>query len=167
MFFRNFISSGVLKNHIKTHEGVRAYPCKVCNFAFTTKGSLNRHMATHIEDRLYVCPYCAKTFKTSVATRKHIKVHRDEIVPFRSSVGDAQSSQNGVVLIEQCHQPQLQQGPETPQEFFNQQNYDTCQLSTLYPNEFSSEVFLQRNFKNARIKCLVYSFHSPRAFNIC
>ncbi|CAG7818907.1 unnamed protein product, partial [Allacma fusca] len=76
----SFVSSGVLKNHIKTHEGVRAFSCTLCHLSFTTNGSLTRHMATHTTARPYMCPYCRKTFKTSVSCRKHIKTHRDEVL---------------------------------------------------------------------------------------
>ncbi len=76
----------MLKNHIKTHQGIREFSCQQCNLSFTTNGSLTRHMATHSDNREFVCPHCHKMFKTSVSCRKHIKIHRNEIVAFNSSV---------------------------------------------------------------------------------
>lgn len=110
---RSFISSGVLKNHIKTHEGVRAYKCKECQLSFTTNGSLTRHMATHREERSFICPYCHKGFKTSVACRKHIKTHRSEFValhtkrdPDKNQVNNTNDNNNGAeqISVNQAHQ---------------------------------------------------------------
>jgi len=140
---RNFISSGVLKNHIKTHEGVRAYSCKECNFAFTTNGSLKRHMATHMHERLFVCPYCARTFKTSVATRKHIKVHRNEIVPLHTSFTELENPKNGILFVDQ-NLP-----TEDPQQFLDVQSYDTSGMAALYQNEFSGKAWLSVSLCNS------------------
>ena len=46
---RAFVSSGVLKAHIRTHAGIKAYKCLICDSTFTTNGSLKRHMSTHSE----------------------------------------------------------------------------------------------------------------------
>lgn len=73
---RSFVSSGVLKAHIRTHTGLKAYKCLICDSTFTTNGSLKRHMSTHSEVRPFMCPYCQKTFKTSVNCKKHMKTHR-------------------------------------------------------------------------------------------
>ena len=75
---RSFVSSGVLKAHIRTHTGLKAYKCLICDSTFTTNGSLKRHMSTHSEVRPFMCPYCQKTFKTSVNCKKHMKTHRYE-----------------------------------------------------------------------------------------
>ena len=73
---KSFVSSGVLKAHIRTHTGVKSYKCLICDSLFTTNGSLKRHMSTHSEVRPFMCPYCQKTFKTSVNCKKHMKTHR-------------------------------------------------------------------------------------------
>jgi len=46
---KSFVSSGVLKAHIRTHAGVKEYICTLCNMKFTTSGSMKRHMTTHSE----------------------------------------------------------------------------------------------------------------------
>ena len=76
---KSFVSSGVLKSHIRTHAGTRAYRCVACDALFTTNGSLKRHLSTHSETRPFMCPYCQKTFKTSVNCKKHMKTHRQEL----------------------------------------------------------------------------------------
>ncbi|PSN39818.1 hypothetical protein C0J52_18430 [Blattella germanica] len=76
---KRFISNGVLKAHLRTHEGVKAYKCPECNNMFSTNGSLKRHMGTHSDLKPYMCPYCHKTFKTSVNCRKHMKTHKAEL----------------------------------------------------------------------------------------
>ena len=48
---KSFVSSGVLKAHIRTHAGVKEYICSLCNMMFTTNGSMKRHMTTHSEVR--------------------------------------------------------------------------------------------------------------------
>ncbi|KAL8182396.1 UNVERIFIED_CONTAM: hypothetical protein K2H54_055721 [Gekko kuhli] len=70
---------GVLKAHIRTHTGLKAFKCLICNGAFTTGGSLRRHMGIHNDLRPYMCPYCQKTFKTSLNCKKHMKTHRYEL----------------------------------------------------------------------------------------
>lgn len=74
-----FVSSGVLKAHIRTHTGVKSYKCSICDSSFTTSGSLKRHMSTHSEVRPFMCPYCQRTFKTSVNCKKHMKTHKPEL----------------------------------------------------------------------------------------
>lgn len=46
---KSFVSSGVLKAHIRTHAGVKEYICSLCKMMFTTNGSMKRHMTTHSE----------------------------------------------------------------------------------------------------------------------
>ena len=46
---KSFVSSGVLKAHIRTHNGAKDYRCHLCNSSFTTNGSMRRHMSTHSE----------------------------------------------------------------------------------------------------------------------
>ncbi|GLH06252.1 Krueppel homolog 1 [Gryllus bimaculatus] len=74
-----FISNGVLKAHMRTHEGIKMHMCPVCNNLFSTHGSLKRHAVTHSEQRSVLCPYCHKTFKTKINCRKHMRTHRPEL----------------------------------------------------------------------------------------
>ena len=76
---KKFVSSGVLKAHLRIHSGARNFHCPTCNGAFTTNGSLRRHLTTHTENRPYMCPYCQHTFKTSVNCKKHMRTHRHEL----------------------------------------------------------------------------------------
>ena len=73
---RSFVSSGVLKAHMKTHTGLKNYKCLICDSTFTTSGNLNRPLSTHSGMRPYMCPYCQKTVKTSVNCKKHMKTHK-------------------------------------------------------------------------------------------
>ena len=75
---RMFVSTGVLRAHMKTHSGVKDYKCQVCQATFTTNGSLTRHMMVHSSLRPFKCPYCNETFRTSAHCKRHMRLHRDD-----------------------------------------------------------------------------------------
>ena len=73
---RQFVSSGVLKAHLKTHTGLKEHKCQICQASFTTNGSLTRHMTIHSSIRPFKCPYCNETFRTAFHCKKHMRLHR-------------------------------------------------------------------------------------------
>ncbi len=74
---RMFVSSGVLKSHLKTHSGQKDYRCQICQASFTTNGSLTRHVMIHSSIRPFKCPYCNDTFRTIFHCKRHIKNHKE------------------------------------------------------------------------------------------
>lgn len=75
---KEFVSSGVLKAHMKTHMGTKDFRCEICNAAFTTNGSLTRHMNVHITytKRPFKCSECDQSFRTASQCKRHEKQHR-------------------------------------------------------------------------------------------
>lgn len=68
-----------LKEHMKTHTGVKPYKCdyKNCNSRFSTSGNLSRHKLTHSGEKHFVCtvPMCDKRFCTKEKLNRHLKTH--------------------------------------------------------------------------------------------
>ncbi len=152
------MSSGVLKQHIRIHEGVRPFSCKLCNLTFTTNGSLTRHMATHTEDRPFVCPHshCNKTFKTSVSCRKHIKIHRNEIIAqqYPNSNSDAANPPQEVPAFNEVEEPSTMQLQDTctSHPYGTDESYEQAPAhdNHSYDDDFSGEfcvVFLYSFFR--------------------
>ncbi len=71
-----FVSSGVLKSHLKTHTGLKEHKCHICHALFTTNGSLTRHMTIHSNVKPFKCPHCTETFRTAFHCKKHMRLHR-------------------------------------------------------------------------------------------
>lgn len=74
---RRFVSTGVLKAHLRTHTGVKDFKCSVCNTQFTTNGSLTRHMAMHNSVHPFKCPLCPEVFRTAINCKRHLRTHRE------------------------------------------------------------------------------------------
>lgn len=79
VYFRSFVSNGVLKSHILTHDAVKPFKCDICSGTFSTQGSLKRHLIIHNSNKPFMCPYCHKTFKNRLNCKNHIKNHKVEV----------------------------------------------------------------------------------------
>ncbi|XP_067838040.1 zinc finger protein 236-like isoform X2 [Heptranchias perlo] len=73
---KGFKKSSHLKQHVRSHTGIKAYRCNVCDATFTTNGSLTRHMVIHTSMRPFKCPFCDDTFRTSLHCKRHMKAHQ-------------------------------------------------------------------------------------------
>ncbi|KAH3774552.1 hypothetical protein DPMN_175934 [Dreissena polymorpha] len=65
---------GVLRQHLRTHTGVKEFECNVCHAQFTTNGSLTRHAAIHAT-KPFKCPFCLDAFRTASSCKKHMEIH--------------------------------------------------------------------------------------------
>ncbi|ESP04037.1 hypothetical protein LOTGIDRAFT_109963, partial [Lottia gigantea] len=75
---RIFRGSTYLKQHMRSHAGVKPHKCSLCEKCFITKDALTKHSAVHTEDRNYKCGECGKLFKRISHIREHLKVHSSD-----------------------------------------------------------------------------------------
>lgn len=65
-----------LKNHQKTHTGIKSYACSLCSNKYTNQGNLDRHIrAIHKNERQHICLVCSKSFSQATLLKQHQSVH--------------------------------------------------------------------------------------------
>ncbi|XP_013870339.1 zinc finger protein OZF [Austrofundulus limnaeus] len=125
---KSYLNSTSLKNHMKTHEGVRdcgfcglkhqtanklikhlkqfhrkSHFCDVCGRTYTAKRRLNRHMKTHTGNRDFVCRECGKAFYRKEHLVVHVRTHSGE-KPYRCEIcGKAFSQSQNVAIHKRSH----------------------------------------------------------------
>lgn len=71
-----FTSSFRLKDHVNSHNGIRAYSCTLCETRFFNYSAVKRHMDTvHSDEKKYVCNVCSKAFKIQNNLKTHMFAH--------------------------------------------------------------------------------------------
>ncbi|KAK6169185.1 hypothetical protein SNE40_020284 [Patella caerulea] len=75
---RTFRGSSYLKQHMKSHAGVKPNKCSICEKSFTTKDALTKHLTVHSDDRQFKCGECGRLFKRISHIREHLKTHSTE-----------------------------------------------------------------------------------------
>jgi len=61
---KEFTRSWSILDHVRMHEGIKPYVCKVCAKAYTQKGNMQKHMRKHgqqgpAERVRHVCEFCS------------------------------------------------------------------------------------------------------------
>lgn len=72
-----FITSGHLKRHQRTHNGIKPYKCRYCQRAYTQNNDLIKHLRTHLGNNVYRCDIgdCPEAFAKSGELKTHKMLH--------------------------------------------------------------------------------------------
>lgn len=71
-----FSHGGNFKTHIRIHQGVRAFPCPICDKAFVLAQHLKSHMKlVHSDEKSIQCSICGRLFNHPGNFRKHLRTH--------------------------------------------------------------------------------------------
>ena len=74
---KKFADGGALKRHLKSHMGIKDFPCSECRNACSKKRARDNHFnIVHLEVNNFPCAQCGKMFGRSSANHVHMtKIH--------------------------------------------------------------------------------------------
>jgi len=67
-----------LREHERTHTGVKPEICGYCGKGFTTKKSLDSHVRLHTGEKPYHCRFCDARFVQRTGINVHVQTHHKE-----------------------------------------------------------------------------------------
>ncbi|XP_046466966.1 zinc finger protein 236 isoform X1 [Neodiprion pinetum] len=71
------LTAVALKDHLKTHKGVKEFQCTECPLKFCTNGGLSRHLKIHTNKILWKCATCDLTFQNKTQLLLHEEFHQN------------------------------------------------------------------------------------------
>jgi hypothetical protein len=71
-------SESTVSEHLRTHNGKRAFCCEACNKAFDRQSHLVRHKQIHSGERPFSCDVCNKSFIERCTLMTHKRIHSGE-----------------------------------------------------------------------------------------
>jgi RNase P subunit RPR2 len=71
-----------MKNHLKSHSGVKSHLCELCGRSFVFKSSLNSHIRINHngEAKPFMCTICGHTCSRKQLLDDHERIHTNERV---------------------------------------------------------------------------------------
>ncbi|KAF6271892.1 zinc finger and SCAN domain containing 10 [Rhinolophus ferrumequinum] len=67
-----------LEGHqLRSHPGLRSFPCPCCGKTFGRNSILKLHMRTHTDERPHACHLCSDRFRQSSHLNKHLQTHSE------------------------------------------------------------------------------------------
>uniref|UniRef100_A0A6P7EZL7 Zinc finger protein 493-like n=1 Tax=Diabrotica virgifera virgifera TaxID=50390 RepID=A0A6P7EZL7_DIAVI len=67
--------------HIRQHEGIKKYKCRICNKQFTSIRPAYEHQYFHGKEKTFECDICKQKFHTSLSVKNHkAKAHHEMLI---------------------------------------------------------------------------------------
>lgn len=72
-----FITSGHLRRHKLTHNGLKPHKCEYCRKAYSQSNDLVKHLRTHLGPNIYRCDIddCTESFAKFNQLKNHKMIH--------------------------------------------------------------------------------------------
>ncbi|KAJ6648867.1 Zinc finger protein [Pseudolycoriella hygida] len=77
---KSFGKMSILNRHLLYHSNEKKFKCGICSASFISNNQLKRHSLKHTNQRNVMCPYCHKRFKSKATCRIHLQIHKNEWV---------------------------------------------------------------------------------------
>lgn len=74
-----------LRDHMRTHTGIKSFVCQTCGRGFTQKKQLMVHIRVHTKEKPYECEICRKSFTQKGTLTIHLRTHSGER-PYRCHI---------------------------------------------------------------------------------